>query len=181
MRNRRNYSFFRLNPSPHRHVCGFIEVVPLTPGSWLLFLSFLLLFSAPLGRTDKIAFKPLTGQEAEEVVNKYFRINLNLRRPSVAGVIEKERAIIAAFLGEKPTAGYSIRITEMRRGKDAVEVMIEKREPGPETIVAQVITYPYSIAVARADELPEKARLVMLARDGARLAEGELGPAAQRP
>ncbi len=130
---------------------------------------------------DKIAFKPLKGQEAEEVVNKHFRVNLNLRRPSVAGVIEKERAIIGAFLGEKPTAGYSIRITEMRRSKDAVEVVIEKQEPGPETIVAQVITYPYSIVAARADELPEKSRLVMVARDGARLAEGELRPAGQKP
>ena len=56
-----------------------------------------------------------------------------------------EDMVVAVFMGEKPTGGYSIEIKDVLKKKDHIEFLIEVDEPGPDDMVAQVITSPYHI------------------------------------
>ncbi len=60
--------------------------------------------------------------------------------------------IIAVFLGSRPSAGYSVQITGVRREGDALVVTWAERGPGPDQMAAQVMTAPAQIvAVPRFD------------------------------
>ena len=56
-----------------------------------------------------------------------------------------EDMVVAVFMGEKPTGGYSIKIQDVLKNKDNLEFLIKVEEPGPDDMVAQVITSPYHI------------------------------------
>ena len=56
-----------------------------------------------------------------------------------------EDMVVAVFMGEKPTGGYSIEIKDVLNKKDHIEFLIKIDEPGPDDMVAQVITSPYHI------------------------------------
>ena len=53
--------------------------------------------------------------------------------------------VVAVFMGEKPTGGYSIDIKDVLKKKDNIEFLIKVEEPGPDDMAAQVITSPYHI------------------------------------
>lgn len=58
---------------------------------------------------------------------------------------EKGYYYLAVFAGEKPTAGYSIRITKVLDSEGVTKVMVEETVPGKDVMVAQVLTYPMDI------------------------------------
>ena len=53
--------------------------------------------------------------------------------------------VIGVFLGEKPTGGYSVEITDVLKQKDYIEFLIKINEPDPDEIVTEAITSPYHI------------------------------------
>ena len=53
--------------------------------------------------------------------------------------------VIAAFMGECPTGGYSIEIREIVEEQDKITVIVEKRYPRPGSVVTQALTKPYHI------------------------------------
>ncbi|MBC8390662.1 MAG: protease complex subunit PrcB family protein [Actinobacteria bacterium] len=53
--------------------------------------------------------------------------------------------VVGVFLGEKPTGGYNIEITEVLEQNDYIEVLIKIDEPDPDEMVTQAITSPYHI------------------------------------
>jgi len=60
--------------------------------------------------------------------------------------------VVAVFLGSRPTAGYQVQITEVRREGDALVVHWAEQQPGPGQMAAQVLTAPAQIvAVPRFD------------------------------
>jgi len=52
----------------------------------------------------------------------------------------KTRVVVAAFLGERNTGGYSIEIS-----RDASEIRVVEKKPGKDMMVAQMITSPFKI------------------------------------
>ncbi len=56
---------------------------------------------------------------------------------------------LAAYWGEKPTGGYSLGARSARLEGDRVTVRLALREPPPDAIVTQALTYPYAVAVVR--------------------------------
>ncbi len=56
--------------------------------------------------------------------------------------------------GEKPTAGYAVEITEIKEDDDKVIVTAHFTEPGEDEMVAQVITYPFDLAMIDDPGLP---------------------------
>jgi hypothetical protein len=70
----------------------------------------------------------------------------------------KTHAVIAAFLGQKRTAGYSVKITNETKAtrnsgvSPSVEISIEEVTPPRGAMLAQVITAPAKIVSAHADE-----------------------------
>src|SRR5215210_2374299 len=53
---------------------------------------------------------------------------------------------LAAYWGEKPTGGYSMAVRSARLEGDVVTVRLSLKEPPPDAILTQVLTYPYAVA-----------------------------------
>lgn len=53
--------------------------------------------------------------------------------------------VVGVFLGEKPTGGYSVEITDVSIQKDYIEFLIKINEPDSGEIVTEAITSPYRI------------------------------------
>ncbi len=71
--------------------------------------------------------------------------------PKLGDDFFKSNAVIAAFLGERRTGGYSVKIT---RAADA-SVRIDEKAPPKDAFVTQVITTPFKIvAVSVKDDAP---------------------------
>jgi hypothetical protein len=60
-----------------------------------------------------------------------------------------EGTYVAAYWGEQPTGGYSVAVQSARLQGDRVMVRLFLREPPPDAIVTQALTYPYAVAVVR--------------------------------
>ncbi|MBF2053670.1 MAG: protease complex subunit PrcB family protein [Candidatus Sericytochromatia bacterium] len=52
------------------------------------------------------------------------------------------QSVLAVFAGEKPTGGYSIRITGIQQQGRSLVVSYSEASPGPDAMVTQVITAP---------------------------------------
>ena len=67
-----------------------------------------------------------------------------------------EGTYLVAFWGEKPTGGYSVEITSVRSDGDRVGVQLSLKDPPPDAMVTQALTYPYVTAVVRNADLTDK-------------------------
>jgi PrcB C-terminal len=76
---------------------------------------------------------------------------------------------LAAYWGEKPTGGYSLAVKSARVEGDRVTVRLALKEPPPDAIVTQALTYPYAVAVAR-DLDPQAKDFSFVDQDGKELA-----------
>lgn len=56
---------------------------------------------------------------------------------------------IAVFMGEKPTGGYSIEVTDVSDSEGRTGVLVKEVEPKKVDIVTQVLTQPYTIIKAK--------------------------------
>lgn len=68
----------------------------------------------------------------------------NMREYEVAGVVEKgDKTYLLVSGGEKPTAGYQVKIVQVQENNEAVTVTVDLVSPsGP---AAQVISYPNAV------------------------------------
>ncbi|HEB66488.1 MAG TPA: protease complex subunit PrcB family protein [Gammaproteobacteria bacterium] len=62
--------------------------------------------------------------------------------------------VIAVFLGQRPTAGYRVRIMDVRQGPDQLQVHVRERKPDSNAVLAQVLTYPYVMIRLPKKDLP---------------------------
>jgi hypothetical protein len=81
------------------------------------------------------------------------RLDENL--PKLDDDFFKEKAVLAAFLGERNTGGYGVEITP-----SAVDVNVLEKKPGKGIMVPQMITSPFKI-VALAGGANEAVRLML--------------------
>jgi len=74
--------------------------------------------------------------------------NLKLAASSETVIPEvdfEKYTIIAVFMGELPTSGYSINIDKIIEEKMGVKVFLTETMPGKDCQVNQVFTYPYQV------------------------------------
>lgn len=64
-----------------------------------------------------------------------------------------EKMLICTFMGEQSTAGYSIRVDRVWVEEERIHVEIEKSAPRKDSVVAQVITYPYTFVLLDTSEM----------------------------
>lgn len=79
-----------------------------------------------------------------------------------------EGTYLAAFWGEKPTGGYTMEILGARLEGDQIVVRLALKNPPPDAMVSQALTYPYVAAVVRGG-IPEDADLVLVTQSGREL------------
>ena len=85
-------------------------------------------------------------------------------RPKVKAVRLSDRAVVAVFMGTRPTAGYAITVRRIAVANGRLTVTASTKEPGPDEIVVEAFTSPYHVvSVARSAlglKLPLSWRLV---------------------
>ena len=79
-----------------------------------------------------------------------------------------EGTYVAVAWGEKPTGGYSVGFGSVNVEGVRLEVGVDLAQPPQDAMVAQALTYPYSVAVLRGVDLGEK-ELVLVAQNGREL------------
>jgi protease stability complex PrcB-like protein len=61
--------------------------------------------------------------------------------------------VVALFMGQRPTGGYAIEVTQIERTDAGLAVRYRTRRPDPSSMQMQVLTQPYHlITVPRADD-----------------------------
>ncbi|MCE5299910.1 MAG: protease complex subunit PrcB family protein [Spirochaetia bacterium] len=87
--------------------------------------------------------------------NMVFRDNSSLQlflnaHPDIRSGMEVDfstNMVVAVFMGQKPTAGYSVIILSVEEKEDSVVVTYLERVPAKNAVLAQVITSPYAMKV----------------------------------
>jgi hypothetical protein len=63
-------------------------------------------------------------------------------------------SVVGLFLGTRPTAGYRIEVTAVRRSADAVTVQFRERRPAADVLTAQVLTSPFVLVAIPVSTIP---------------------------
>ncbi|MHB1216959.1 MAG: protease complex subunit PrcB family protein [Alphaproteobacteria bacterium] len=96
---------------------------------------------------------------------------------------------VAAFAGLKPSGGYEISITKIKRGKCVIVVRFMEKSPGPREAVIKMLTTPWTVTLINEGELPvvferdgdANGRTIIPESEGSRLAQAKEGCAAGSP
>jgi hypothetical protein len=77
---------------------------------------------------------------------------VTLPRPPLPDVDWSKEMVVSVALGERPTAGFALEITQVALDKGVLHVVAVEKKPAKDAIVPMVITQPYHmIATARRD------------------------------
>ncbi|MDR5659358.1 protease complex subunit PrcB family protein [Serpentinicella sp. ANB-PHB4] len=137
--------------------------------NWKLFITFLVLILVvgalvrcvpkfTTGGEDSVAYEVLDTAELPEKVQEILPRYKMLERALAAKIEDQVYVIVTR--GEKLTAGYDVNIKNIQVSKDndeeRVVVEAEFKDPNPDDMVAQVISYPFVVAKTDLKELPQK-------------------------
>jgi len=68
-------------------------------------------------------------------------------QPELPEIDFDKQSVVAVFLGNRNTGGYSIRIRAIKDNGQQVEVQVERLSPPPGGITTQALTQPYEMVV----------------------------------
>ena len=77
-----------------------------------------------------------------------------LSKPELPKIDFDSEMILAAFMGERRTGGYVIRIKRIIKTDKDIVAYIEEKEPDPESLRTQALTQPYHVVVIKKYSLP---------------------------
>ncbi|MGQ9630068.1 MAG: protease complex subunit PrcB family protein [bacterium] len=77
-----------------------------------------------------------------------------LPKPEIPKVDFEKNMLIAVFMGQKSTGGYSVEVVGVEYRSDEVVVHIKETSPKPGAIVTQSLTQPFFIVQVPRSELP---------------------------
>ncbi|UMY65052.1 MULTISPECIES: protease complex subunit PrcB family protein [unclassified Flavobacterium] len=87
--------------------------------------------------------------EFYETITEPREFTMILTDPELKGKVKANDIQTSNFvllnMGEKPSAGYAIGVKSVEETDRAVIITVEKKEPAPDAVVAQVITAPYAL------------------------------------
>ncbi|MFN3649898.1 MAG: protease complex subunit PrcB family protein [Armatimonadota bacterium] len=96
-----------------------------------------------------------TREQYVKLWNRQFRRGPNTEPPPAPPAVDFSREmVLAAFAGQKNTAGYTIEITGAREEKGKLVVTVVETTPPPGAIAAQILTYPYHYVAVKKSALP---------------------------
>lgn len=101
-----------------------------------------------------LAFESITVFEAPPQLEK--AVHKQKRKEGAAVYMVEGTVYIVAARGEMPTGGYGVRIVDVKEDEDGsgVRVLVEYKDPKPGQMVAQVVTYPYTIVRTDLKNIP---------------------------
>ena len=146
-------------PSLKRILAGVLILAVLGGGLYLL-LGQGLLSGVTGGKTVK--FKQLTPDQIPQTIEKDV-IPEYRELERALGCLVDGKVYVVVTRGEKPTAGYDLKIEKMQMEKteqgDNLVVTARFMEPEEGKAVAQVATYPYQVAETELTALPNTIEL----------------------
>ena len=77
-----------------------------------------------------------------------------LPKPELPKIDFDSEMILAAFMGQRRTGGYVIRIKRIIKTDKDIVAYIEEKEPDPESLRTQALTQPYHVGVIKKYSLP---------------------------
>lgn len=101
-------------------------------------------------KAERLVIK--TEEQWREVWKRVY--SLRLPKPELPEIDFQKDMVIAVFMGERTSVGYSIEITEITKRDEEILVSVEEKEPPSESIRAMALTQPYHIVVVRRLSLP---------------------------
>lgn len=110
---------------------------------------------------DKVGFVIVEGQEIPEKIQEILPRYRMLERALAIKIDEDVYVVVTR--GEKLTGGYSVDIDKMTLIKEKDDTILTVyalfKDPRPDELVPQVISYPYTVAKTSLKELPKKISL----------------------
>ena len=100
---------------------------------------------------------PVAGTITSQVVLEevWFAMHANqLSPPAVPEVDFGSETVIILILGERPSAGYSVRAAETTLRDGSIEVRIAVSSPGPDVMTASVLTSPFQLSAIEITGVP---------------------------
>ena len=79
---------------------------------------------------------------------------LRLPKPELPKIDFEKEMVIAVFMGERSSGGYSIEIIKIIRTEKEIVVEVEEKEPPSESLRTMALTQPYHIVVIKKSPLP---------------------------
>ena len=104
------------------------------------------------GYTEPARLVIETEVEWKEVWEKV--VAFQIPKPKLPEVDFETEMIIAVFMGEQRTGGYSIDITRIIKEEEEIVVQVEEKYPDPDLLVTMALTQPYHIVVVKSSPLP---------------------------
>lgn len=93
-----------------------------------------------------------TRDQWKNLWNKHTSIRLP---PSEVPAIDfTKNMIIVVFMGQKPTGGFAIEITKIKKYKDEIVTSFAEGRPPSDALVTQVLIQPYHIVKVKRSNLP---------------------------
>lgn len=93
-------------------------------------------------------------QEWEKLVGDYRGSRENKQSALALHVDWSKEMLLAAFMGEKPTGGYSVTIQDVRPERGRLVVTVAQSAPGHGMMTTQVLTTPFDIVAVKKSTLP---------------------------
>ena len=93
-----------------------------------------------------------TEDQWREVWEKVHR--LQLPRSELPKINFEKKMVVAVFMGECTSGGYSIEIIKIIKTVDEIIVEVKEKEPPSESLRTLVLTQPYHIVVVKSSLLP---------------------------
>lgn len=137
--------------------------------NWKLFITFIILIITVLllvqcvpkfisGGDDKVGYTVLEKNEVptriQEILPRY-----KMLERALAAKVEDEVYVIVTR-GEKLTAGYKVEIKNIHvlRDNDDEKLVVQAvyKDPHPDDLVAQVLSYPFVVAKTNLKDLPKQ-------------------------
>lgn len=103
--------------------------------------------------SNSYKFETIALENAPQKIIDIYENNKETIKVAIAD--DGEFTYIISMMGQKPTAGYSIKVVSIEDNEEGkLRVTIKSSEPDKDTIVAQVITYPVEIVRIPKTNLP---------------------------
>ena len=93
-------------------------------------------------------------REWEALVGDYRGSRENKQGALALHVDWSKEMLLAAFMGQKPTGGYSVTITSVRSVGGHLFVTVAESVPSRDVMTAQVLTTPFDIVAVKKSALP---------------------------
>ncbi len=77
-------------------------------------------------------------------------------QPQVPKVNFEKQSVLAVFMGEKNSGGYSIQITQVKDAGAVTEVIVSRISPGARDVLTAVLTQPYDMLIIEKPAKPVK-------------------------